>query len=64
MRFDCQFAFCFQVEHPQRRDYCTLESDSDADLRVLIGRSAVNLLSVIVGSGVFRQALRTDVVVP
>ncbi|MFP6592921.1 MAG: hypothetical protein VCE12_20615 [Candidatus Latescibacterota bacterium] len=54
-RFDCQFAFEFQTDRPDRRDHATLESCSDAALRLLIGRESVGFCAVIVDKGVFAR---------
>ncbi len=50
-RFDCQFSFQFQTDRPDRRDYASLESDSGADLRLLIGRESVGLCTIVVDAG-------------
>lgn len=54
-RFDCQFAFEFQTDRPDRRDHATLEGASDAGLRLLIGRESVGLCTVVVDTGVFAR---------
>mgnify|MGYP002640163536 CR=1 FL=1 len=53
IRFDCQFAFEFQTARPDRRDYATLASTSDARLRLLIGRESVGLCTIVVTDGLF-----------
>jgi hypothetical protein len=55
IRFDCQFAFEFQTDRPDRRDYAVVNSDSDASLRLLIGRESVGLCAVSVAAGVFSR---------
>ena len=60
-RFDCQFAVLFQTDRPDRRDHATLETASDAGLRLLIGRESVGLCSVTVDSGVFARGDRLTV---
>ena len=55
VRFDCQFAFELNTTRPLGRDYCTLESASGAQLSLRAGRGSVNLFSVVVEEGVFRQ---------
>lgn len=53
LRFDCQFAFEFQTDRPDRRDHACMETASDADLRLLIGRESVGLCTIAVASGTF-----------
>ena len=60
-RFDCQFAFEFQADDPQRRDHATLESSSSARLRLLVGRESVSLFSVVVESGTLARGDRFEV---
>ena len=55
VRFNYQIAFALQTTHPERRDYCTLETDSSADLNLLSWRDGVNLMSIVVASGVFKK---------
>jgi hypothetical protein len=54
-RFDCQFAFEFNTDRPDRRDHATLESTGDAALRLLIARESVGLCTVVVDDGVFAR---------
>lgn len=55
IRFNGQIAYCVQTTNPKARDYCTLETDSQAGLKLITGRTNVNLLSILVESGVFRR---------
>lgn len=55
IRFDCQFAFEFQTDQPERRDHASIDSPSAADLRLLIGRESVGLCTVVVEAGVFAR---------
>lgn len=55
IRQNIQIAYRLQMDRPHGRDYCTLETDSQARLRLLVGRSAVNLLSVLVEDGIWRR---------
>lgn len=56
VRLNCQIAFKMQAEVPQKRDYCTLETDSGASLKLIVGRATSgNLLSIVVESGAFKK---------
>ncbi len=55
IRFDAQIAFELQTERPRGRDYCTLASDSRAQLHLSAGRDSVDLLTAHVKSGTLRK---------
>ena len=55
IRIGCQFAFELQTDRPAGRDYCTLETDSGAQLALSVGRGAVNLATIHVLDWVLAQ---------
>ena len=55
VRFNYQIAFNLQTDNPPRRDYCTLETNSSASLKLVTWRDSVNLLNIVVASGVFKK---------
>ena len=55
VRFNYQIAFNLQTDSPRRRDYCTVETNSSASLKLVTWRDSVNLLNLVVESGVFKK---------
>ena len=55
IRIGYQFAFALQTDHPRGRDYCTLETDSQAVLHLSVGRGSVNLVTIHVVEGSLKQ---------
>ena len=55
VRFNYQIAYHLQQANPTARDYTTIETDSGAVLKLITRNDGVNLLDVVVESGVFRK---------
>ena len=54
-RLNVQIAYKLQATRPEGRDYCSLETDSSASLKLIPGRTNVSLLSIVIESGLFRK---------
>ena len=55
IRIGYQSAFELQPRNPRGRDYCTLETDSQASLHLSLGRDSVNLATIHVAEGSLKQ---------
>ena len=55
VRFNYQIASDMPSDHPGKRDHCSLEKKTLAELELVTWKDSVNLLSVIVTSGQFRK---------
>lgn len=55
VRFNCQFAFELQNQRPAGRDFCTVETDGQAELELGLGRCSINLLTIGIRSGIIRS---------